>query len=77
MENENDMPGEIPGNINDQGNYVLNGKLRPFYPEYQRQINAVHVLKMEHIISEKEFYILRHRIYKAIEEKEKLRNPSM
>jgi len=45
-----------------------NGKIMQYCAVMQRKINAIHILRSDGIISDKEYYILRHRIMRAANE---------
>lgn len=45
-----------------------NGKIMQYCAIMQRKLNAIHILRSDGIISDKEFYILRHRIMRAANE---------
>lgn len=64
---------EIPEGVSpyvkpDIKSFTINGKPMQYDAVMQRKINAIHVLKNDGIISDKEYYILRHRIMRASNE---------
>lgn len=63
MQNSNEEHGASRGVA-----FTHKGKEMYYCPKMQRRYNAIHVLKDEGIISDKEYYILRHRIAKELKE---------
>lgn len=61
------MDDGIDDQLNEEGPcfFTHKGKQYQYSPKMSRIINSIAVLKQEGIISEKEFYILRHR-YKTL-----------
>lgn len=67
--NSLDLPdGVSPSTKRDIREVVSNGKIMMYCAIMQRKLNAIHVLKEDGIISDKEHRILRYRIMRAANE---------
>ncbi len=60
--------GASPSPAQEIRTILHNGKIMQYCAIMQRKLNAIHVLRADGIISDKEFYILRHRIMRVANE---------
>lgn len=60
--------GASPSTSQDIRTMLHNGKIMQYCAIMQRKLNAIHILRADGIISDKEYYILRHRIMRAANE---------
>lgn len=60
--------GASPSPSQDIRTMLHNGKIMQYCAIMQRKLNAIHILRSDCIISDKEYYILRHRIMRAANE---------